>query len=340
MEKLYKQLEGLVTKWKQPFSPDEFFIARFKLIVFYSLTTIVILGATSWALYRSILGNFAESIVETVPDPRVAHIIFDRTEDILKDRFITIDSLIIIIVVIISFFLTRETLKPIKENMEKQKRFIADASHDLRTPVAVVISGLEVALRNKHLNLDSARTSLQDTLLEMKDFSKLTNYLLDISKYDVKSKDFFEILVLKDLLTKVAKKIEPLVLKNDVKLNVHINTTVSIFGNSIELERVFFNILSNAIFHTPQGGEISIRDMEERKTCAVTIEDTGEGISKANINKVFDPFFRGDPSRNVEGAGLGLTLAKKIIENHKGNIKIKSELGKGTIVIVTLPVSS
>src|ERR1035437_66788 len=188
MEKLSKQFVELVTKWKINHRADEFFVARLRLTFYYSLTAIIILGSSSILLYNIILSNLSQSIrEESILDPRIAQAIIDRTQDILLNRFLTIDIILIFFIVVLGFLLTYKTLEPIKSNMQKQKRFIADASHELRTPIAIMISGLEVNLNNKKLDFIEAKKTLESTLAEMREFSKLSNSLLDLSKYDTQA---------------------------------------------------------------------------------------------------------------------------------------------------------
>jgi signal transduction histidine kinase len=251
--------------------------------------------------------------------------------------------MIMLITVIVAFFLTYKTLKPIKDTMEKQKRFIADASHELRTPTAVVISGLEVALNNKKLDFSSAKKTLEDTLEEMREFSKLSNDLLDLSKYDTKTKIKNETININELIKSILEKSKNLALSNNKEINFKIkmmDQPIIIQGDNVELCRVFYNILDNAIKYTPSKGTISVTDKIILNQYVVTFSDNGIGIPKSIISRIFDPFFRGDKARSTNGAGLGLTLTKKIIENHKGTISIKSEENKGTNVIISLPISS
>ena len=114
----------------------------------------------------------------------------------------------------------------------------------------------------------------------------------------------------------------------------------TVLGDRIELSRVFFNILDNAIKYTPQNGTIVVSDKITSDKYILTISDNGIGIGADILDKIFDPFFRGDAARSTDGAGLGLTLSKKIIENHKGTISIKSQLNKGTNVTISLPITS
>jgi signal transduction histidine kinase len=112
-----------------------------------------------------------------------------------------------------------------------------------------------------------------------------------------------------------------------------------VHGNQTELGRVFYNILNNALTYTEEGGSVFIHSMTDKHTVTIAFKDTGVGIAKDVLSKIFDPFFRADESRNTHGAGLGLTLAQKIVENHHGFIRVESEVGKGTEVSITLPLS-
>jgi len=340
MEKLFKPFEELVIKWKK-ISRDEFFIVRLRLTFYYSITAIIILGGSSFLLYQTILSNFSVSILaDKRIDPFLSQIIIDRTQDILLNRFLTVDIIIIFIIIILGFFLTHKTLAPIKTNMQKQKRFIADASHELRTPTAVIISGLEVNLENKKLDLNGAKKTLENTLNEMRDFSKLSNNLLDLSKYSVSASMKYSPIHIGELLKSISEKNKNLANLKDINIETEIEPEKIISGNEIALSRVFYNILDNAIKYTPHGGTILVTGKTDAKKYVVAIKDNGIGISKDIIEKVFDPFFRGDASRSTEGAGLGLTLVKKIIDNHKGIISIKSEESKGSSVIISLPLAS
>jgi len=341
MQKSYKRFVGWVTRLRLNDIIDEFFAARLGLTLYYLITAIIILGGSSVITYNAILSNFTRSILERGFDPSVTETIILDAKDVLLDRFITIDSIIILSTVIVGFWLTVKTLKPIKINMEKQKRFIADASHELRTPTAVVISGLEVALSNKKLDFPLAKKTLEDTLEEMREFSKLSNTLLDISKYDKSVCIECVPIDINELLKSIIEKSKNLASTKKINLKVEImDSPIIITGNSAELSRVFYNILDNAFKYTPSGRTVSVSDKVVLNKYVITINDSGMGIPKNIIHKIFDPFFRGDASRNTNGAGLGLTLSKKIIENHEGTISIKSELNTGTSVSISLPISS
>ena len=245
MQKLFKQFEGLVIRWKISLKNDEFLIARLRLTFFYCITAVLILGGASLIVYNTILSDFISSVLESGLGPNLSRMIIGNTRDILMNLLLAIDSIIIILVVIIGFLLTEKTLEPIKINMERQKRFIADASHEFRTPVAVVMSGIEVALNNKNLNLTDAKKTLENTLDEIREFSKLSNYLLDLSKYDRSMHMDYKPVNVSELVRSIVEKNENLAQVKDIKIERKIELSVLVNGNEMELSRVFINILDN-----------------------------------------------------------------------------------------------
>ena len=342
MQKLLRQLGEWATKWRVKYIDDEFFVARVRLTFYYTVTAIVILGGSSILLYNAILFNLADSLAANIfLSPSVSQSILDRAQDILLNRFLTIDIAIIFLIIILGFFLTNKTLKPIKISVQKQKRFIADASHELRTPTAVIISGLEVTLNNKKLDFMSAKKTLESTLDEMREFSKLSNNLLDISKYDSKTDIKHELLIINKLVENVVEKSKILASVKNINFEIKImERPIAVKGNEVELGRMLYNILDNAIKYTPADGTIEISDKISINKYILAIHDTGIGIPAKILPKIFDPFFREGASRTSNGAGLGLALVKKIINNHKGNITINSEINKGTNVQISLPIAS
>lgn len=319
---------------------DDFLKVRIKLTAMYTLIAGVMASGYSLLLYQLLLADFRDSIQDRVYaiDPRVVNMIVNRTSDTLFNRILFIDAAILLLVVCISFVWANRTLRPIRENMEKQKRFIADASHELRTPVAVMISGVEVTLRNKNLSVAEARETLEDTLIEMKELSKLSNHLLDLSRYDADVRIAQDPIDVTDVLDPVISKASRLAEDKGVSFNRGQIDKAVISAHQLELGRVFLNLFHNSIKYTPKGGAVTVEGLKKGKKYTVTIRDNGQGIEKEALDKIFEPFFQGDKAHNSGGAGLGLTLAKRIIDDHEGDIDIDSEVGAGTTVTVTLPI--
>lgn len=338
---------------------DGFFSVRLRLTLYYALFTAVIIGGFSIILYQTLLTNFAETLKDTAPglNPHIFRAIIDRAHLILVNRLFIADIIILLFATVLGYLLTHRTLKPMRDSMQKQKRFIADASHELRTPIAVVISGLEVALRNKNLGIDDAKKTLTDTLDEMKEFSLLTNQLLDLSKTESSEAAAHATrkpINIAELVRTTSEKMKKLADEKEINFTMHIKEEtpepVRVLGNDVELSRVFYNIIHNAISYTPNKGSITVEGHISLGKYVVTITDTGIGIPSKILGKIFEPFFQGDASRNESkndqdqktgsGAGLGLPIAKKIVESHSGSIVIKSKEHGGTKAVISLPLSS
>jgi signal transduction histidine kinase len=271
----------------------------------------------------------------------ISQAIINKTLNLLINRLFTVGIGITFITVVIGYLLTYKTLIPINLNMKKQKRFIADASHDLRTPIAIAISSIEVALHNKDLDVDTAKKVLREALKEMKEMSQLSNNLLNLSKYDGQISLELRPININEVLRMIIDRTKELAHNHTVELKTEMmKLPIIINGDKIELSQVFYNIIDNALKYTPPGGTVSISDRIISENYVVTVSDSGIGIPSSILDRVFDPFFRSDSARVTEGVGLGLTLTKKIIESHKGSIVIRSEVNEGTNVIISFPISS
>jgi two-component system sensor histidine kinase CiaH len=353
MENTSKQSEVSDTRSKSSkLKGDGIFIVRLRLTLYYTLFTAIIIGGFSVILHQTLLDNFAETLKDTAIglNPVIFKAVVDRAQVMLANRLLIADIIILCSATILGFLLTQRTLKPLRDSMYRQKRFIADASHELRTPIAVVISGLEVALRNRNLTLEDSKASLSDALEEMKGFSALTNNLLDLSKRDlsnsndVQDRSQYRQIDIAELVHMTASKMKKLADEKSINFQISIKRDihVTVQGNETELARVFYNIIHNAISYTPVQGTIIVEGHISLGKYVVTVTDSGMGIPSNMLDKIFEPFFQGDASRTNEkgGAGLGLPIAKQITESHDGSIVIKSKEHYGTKAVVSLPLSS
>ena len=240
------------------------------------------------------------------------------------------------------FFLAGKTLKPIKKMMDDQSRFISDASHELRTPLTVLKSAMEVNLRDKNLTLKEAKKLIVENIEEVDKLQSLSDGLLQLAQFQKNgSKIFFETLSLLNLTQKSIQKIEPLAKKK----NLIIKNTISnlkIEGNKDSLEKLFLIILDNAVKYSPAKKTIKIYSEKKDHTVSVYFEDQGIGIEEKDLPHIFDRFYRADSARaktvDNGGYGLGLTIAKNIVDFHHGQIKVESKPGKGSVFTVSLPL--
>lgn len=238
------------------------------------------------------------------------------------------------------YFLAGLTLRPIEESMEEQKRFIADASHELKTPLTALQTSIEVALRDKKINLKSSLFTLKDSLTDVKDLTNLTNDLLSLMRYQQNNlKESFTKIDLKDVVESSIAKVASLGKKKRIKIEYNKND-VFVKGNRESLEKLLTILLDNAVKYSSNNKEINVEYFEKGKRVIINVRDEGVGIPKEDLPFIFERFYRSDASRsklNALGYGLGLSIAKSIVEVHKGTISVESKLGRGSKFTVNLP---
>ncbi len=237
------------------------------------------------------------------------------------------------------YFLAGRTLKPIEEMVEEQRQFITDSSHEIRTPIATLRAEMESNLMEKHISDKKARTLIKSNLEELDTLQNLANDLLKIAQLHGIQKVFpTEIFTLHELFKLVNKKTQLLAKQKHIDL-VYSIKNASIQGNKKNLTELFVIFIDNAIKYSPEHTTITVSTYTKKDQAIVTIKDQGIGIHKEDLPFIFNRFYRADKSRSqAEGYGLGLSIAKKIVELHNGSITVRNNIKTGTIFIVTLPL--
>lgn len=272
-----------------------------------------------------------------------------RIEDLEESRQRVLFSLIILngIIFFVSggggYFLAGITLRPIQRMVSEQHRFVTDASHELRTPLTATRTAVEVALRDKSLTLTNAKKTLESNLEDIASIQLLSDDLLRLSQFENTQTSIVSGKVaIQDVIVSAVKKVGVLAKAKEITINQKI-TKQFVKGDTQSLEELFVIFLDNAIKYSSKESSILITTKRTDGHLLIAIEDTGIGIEKADIGHIFDRFYRAEKSRtknNAEGYGLGLSIAKKIIEEHKGKVKVESEIGKGTTFTILLPAIS
>ena len=241
----------------------------------------------------------------------------------------------IILFTLISFGLSFWLVKPVKENFERQKRFISDASHELKTPLAVISANTDVLEseigENKWLGYIRS---------ESQRMSELVNELLMLARLDDKSghKLIMSEINLSDLVLMTALPFESTVFEMGKKFDVDVQPDIQCKGDESALKHILTILIDNAIKYSAEHGEISVKLCQQSNKHIIEVYNTGEGIKPENLSKIFERFFRQDESRNSKtgGYGLGLSIAKSSVEAHGGKISVQSEYGKWVKFTVTL----
>jgi signal transduction histidine kinase len=254
----------------------------------------------------------------------------------LRNLFIMLvgmGSVSIVFLMLISRWLAKKSLIPIHESWEQQKKFVADASHELRTPLTVIQTNLEAAMSDKEGTISENEIWLNNAYSETKMMGELINELLTIAKIDSKQIEINkEIFNLSELVISVSEQMEMLFKNNNIEFHKKIEDKIFIKGDSTKIRQVLIILLDNSIKYNKENGEVFLEMLKNNDLVEISITDTGIGIKEEDKNHIFDRFYMADKSRSrgKGGYGLGLSIAKWIVEAHDGEINIESELGKGS----------
>jgi len=291
--------------------------------------------------------QFPEGLEELPPRLRERQARFLLGEDLetvkkrLAFQLLSLNGIIFLFSAGVSWLLAGKTLKPLEQALEEQKRFVADASHELRTPLTALKTSIEVALRDQKLSLTNARKVIKSNLEDVNGLQTLADNLLKLTNYQTNGQGLvFKELDIKKIAQRAFKKILPSAEKKEIKLIDKVESQ-KITANLESLEEMLLIFLDNAVKYTLQKGKVTVGSRLDKKALILEIKDTGIGIAKKDLGHIFDRFYRVDQSRSkskVAGFGLGLSLAKKIIEFHQGSVQVKSELGKGTTFTIRIPL--
>jgi len=226
---------------------------------------------------------------------------------------------------------------------EAKSEFLANMSHELRTPLNSIIGFSEVMIDDMAGPVtDDQKEYLNDILESGKHLLSLINDILDLSKVEAGKMDLeFGEISLKDLLEASLIMFKEKAMKHNIKLSTDISEDVGhIVADERKLKQVMFNLLSNAIKFTPDGGKVGIKGSKIDKEVQITVWDTGVGISKKDMNKLFQPFQQIETmlTKKQPGTGLGLNLSKKLVELQGGRLWVESQVGKGSKFSFTIAI--
>ncbi len=289
--------------------------ARLKLTAWYLLVIMAVSFAFSGMIFQI-------QVAEWQRIERRFHfeVVSEATER-LTIFLIIINGGILITAGGLGYVLAGRTLKPIKEMVDDQNRFIGDASHELRTPLTAIKSALEVNLTDKKL--------LKDCLEQVDKLQSLTEGLLQLSKDNPKFESVKLAMVIEDAIKVVGPKAKP---KNITIKSIGVSSSVK--GDKNSLTDLVTILLDNAVKYSPKKSTVTV----ETDKSGFSISDQGIGIEQKDLPHIFDRFYRADSARTKSdggGYGLGLSIAKKIVDANHGSIKVESKLDSGTTFSVT-----
>jgi heavy metal sensor kinase len=230
----------------------------------------------------------------------------------------------------------------LEQAVEEIQRFTADASHELRTPLAVLRAEAESALRKPRTS-EEYQQSLTTVVEEATRLGRLADQLLNLSRHDAGLTNLRrERLSVDALLLDIVEQLRPLAATRSITLNIGSMKSFELVGDDLLLRQAIFNLADNAIKYTRKHGEVTVECEADTVGAQIRVIDTGIGIPHEHLPRVFERFYRVDPSRNTDigGAGLGLAITRATVQLHGGSIEIDSKVNVGTTVTIRLPGAS
>jgi len=337
-----KNISKPFARWATNFKNKPFLWARLKLTSFYTGGVLIILLVFSivvFALFvRDISSNLEYEGTGYENEADIESRVIVRAQNRLGTIIVTIDGLTIILIAGLSYYLAGKTLEPIELAYVRQKKFVADAAHELRTPLSVMKTGTEAVLAGNN-GKEEYRKVVKDYLEEINHLSVMVDDLLFLARSDnLRKTELYKI----DFSKLIARQIElmrPYAEKKQIILKNEVQDGLYIKGNKLYLKRLLYNIIKNAIDYNKPGGEAMVILKKVKSGIELKVSDTGIGISGDDLKHVFDRFYKADQSHTerTDGAGLGLSIVQEIVKLHKATIEIKSKPGSGTAVIIIFP---
>jgi len=228
-----------------------------------------------------------------------------------------------------------EMLKRLDDSFTRLSQFSADLAHELRTPIANMLGEAQVAL-SRDRSAAEYRETIESTIGECERLSGIVDNLLFVARADAATEPVERIRFdARAAVEKIAAFYETIAEDRHVAINCSGQGQIS--ADPALFERAVGNLVDNALRFTPENGSIQIALAERTNDFEVAVSDNGSGVAPEHLPRVFDRFYRAEPSRGSDGAGLGLALVKSIVDLHGGTARIQSEVGRGTTVRITFP---
>lgn len=272
---------------------------------------------------------------------RIAFTVVSLERDRIVNIFLVTASAVagaLVIFLIASILLSRWALRPVERAWQKQRQFVANASHELKTPITVILANMRIVKSHANDNVAKQMTWIGNTEEEALRMKGLVDGLLFLAKGD----DMADHAVLlpmnmSDAASTMALSFEPVAFENGLKLDTEIEPGILLSGNEGQLKQLISILLDNAVKYAKSGSEVKLLLRKSQSHAELSVYNEGSSIGAEERRRLFERFYRVDPSRSQPGYGLGLSIAKMITENHHGKIAADS-LKNGIVFTVLIPL--
>ena len=242
---------------------------------------------------------------------------------------------------LISVLLSRLALRPVERAWEQQNQFVADASHELKTPITVILANTGIVLSHSEQAVSDNRKWLEYIQAEARRMKALVEDLLFLAKHDAAGLPATRPVNFSDLTEGCLLRFESVAFEQGVSLTSQVASGLTLIGDKPSLERLVMILLDNAIKYAGRGGTASLRLEQQQDRAVLTMVNSGPPIPPEHLPHLFERFYRADSSRSRDqgGYGLGLPIAQAVAQAHRGAITVHSDPTHGTVFTVTLPLS-
>lgn len=311
---------------------------KWRLTLVYTVVIIFVIGVLNISIYALFSQRFSDNIFSRIEDESHEYLSNAELSRIASEELfevmIMIDIILFVLVFGLSFYLSRQALRPIDRAYEEQKRFLGNVAHELRTPLTVMKTGLEAYSISTPNNTSPI---IKQSIEEIDHMSNILNDLIFLVKSETVMKHHHTVLPIAEILNEELDKMSPYAASKNVHITPSITTSKQIYGNETEIRQMIKNLMKNAIDYNKPGGSVFARLADNGSRVVLQIQDTGIGIAPEDVSRIFDRFFRADGSRSgdTNSTGLGLAIVKSIAQKHNASISVESALGIGTTISVS-----
>lgn len=344
-----KRFEGLVTDLTDRYRHNPYVQSTVHIILLQIVLTLLTVGVFGWGIEYSqthTVGSISQHIEEathgmaTTGSETLPQSIADVRSTTISYVFLSI----MLLTTLFGFLTARFALRPTRDSLQFQKRFIGNVAHEIRTPLAIIKTSTEVALMDPNVD-DEMRTMLTETVTELDRISETINNLLSFDNLIRPGRIKSEPVNLKTIVETVITRHSALAHSRGIALSAQAPAErYMIMGNAVALDQIITNLVKNALNYTPQhkGGSVAVKlETDYRGRVLVAVADTGIGIAQKDLYHIFEPFYRAETSRargvGSGTSGLGLAIVNEIVRLHRGTITVRSALGRGTTIELSFP---
>ena len=231
---------------------------------------------------------------------------------------------------LLTFFLSKFITEPARKALEREKQFVSDASHELKTPISAI------SINAQALEMESDNINVKNILSETKRMNSLIEKLLTLSKYEKTPIKDKEICSMSDILNEISLTYESIAFEKEIGYQYEIEDGITVRGDEDELKQLAVILIDNAIKNTESLGLVTINLSKQNNHCVFEVKNTGKGIAEKDLPHIFERFYTLSNSRSDNSFGLGLPIAKSIAERYKGTITVNSVINEETVFTVKL----